>query len=276
MLHSTPQIDIRRVISNKMPQLYPRIPNMALKALEKLIHQDELNNILKRNSHLSGVDFMRGVIKMLSLNIITHGTEHIASHKRFIFASNHPLGGVDGICLSATIGKLFDDKVQIPVNEILCEIPQLRNIFIPINKYGTQSRETAQMLHKAFVSDNQVIIFPAGLCSRYHNGKITDRTWGKMFIRQAIKYRRDIVPVYFSGKNSALFYTLAKWREWMKVKFNFEMLLLPREMLRTEQSTFHIYFGKPIPWHTFNPKQSLHRWAKYVQQASYQLPKQFN
>jgi putative hemolysin len=145
----------------------------------------------------------------------------------------------------------------------------LQNIFIPINKHGTQGREAAQTLNESLASGKQIITFPAGLCSRKTKGKISDPEWKKMFITKAFEYKRDVIPVYFDAQNSNLFYAIANIRKKLRLKFNIEMLFLPREMFKAKNSTFTVYFGKPIPWQTFDASQSPLQWADEVKRTVY-------
>lgn len=265
------QINVREVAASKIPNLYSRIPHFLFRYLENKIHQDELNEILTINSDKDGVDFMQGAIDYFELKFHVIGLENLPADRALIFASNHPLGGMDGICLSALIGKHYDHKIKYLVNDILYYIDNLRNIFIPINKYGRQSRETRNMMDEAFRSDNQIITFPAGLCSRRVNGVVQDLPWGKNFIQKAVEYKRDVVPVFFDGKNSNFFYRLANIRKKLGIKFNFEMLYLPDEMFKNKGKTFTVYFGRPIPWQTFDKSKSPFQWAQYVKEISVRL-----
>ncbi|HBK30605.1 MAG TPA: glycerol acyltransferase, partial [Porphyromonadaceae bacterium] len=157
----------------------------------------------------------------------------------FIFASNHPLGGLDGICLSAYLGEKYNGNIRYLVNDVLMHIRNLRTIFVPVNKYGAQAKESAKAIQEAYRSDNQIITFPAGLCSRKQNGKIKDLPWMKSFVLKAIEHQRDIIPVHFKGKNSAFFYNFSAIRKFVGVKFNIELVYLPDEMFKNKNQTFH-------------------------------------
>lgn len=126
-------------------------------------------------------------------------------------------------------------------------------------------------MDEAFASDRQILTFPAGLCSRKQNGRIEDTEWKKSFVRNAVKYHRDVVPVFFEGRNSDFFYRLARIRKRLGMKMNLEMLYLPDEMFRNKHQTFHVYIGKPIPWQTFDGSKKPAEWAEWVKQKVYQL-----
>lgn len=267
------QIDIKQVLRQKAPSVARKIPGFMVDYLIRTVHQDELNEILRRYHDKDGVAFMQELIGYFDLNLELVNEENIPAEGRYIFASNHPLGGLDGICLSAIIGGRFDGKIRYLVNDLLLYLSNLRSIFVPINKHGAQGKKNAELIEKAYASDNQIITFPAGLCSRKQNGKIQDTEWKKSFIQKAVEYRRDIVPVFFEGRNSNFFYRLANMRKALGIKMNYEMIYLPDEMFKSKHKTYSIHFGKPIPWQTFDSSRKPAEWAEWVKEIVYNLKK---
>ena len=267
------QINIQDIIRTKAPKAYKRIPRFLINAFARLVCQNRINTILINNRDLTGVDFMEATLKNdFNITLRIEGDENLPDFDtKCIFASNHPLGGLDGICLSAFLGKKYDKQIVYLVNDILYFIKPLQDIFIPINKHGAQGRGAATVLNEMFASDKQIITFPAGLCSRKTNGVIVDSEWKKMFITKAIEYKRDIVPVYFEARNSQLFYRIANIRKKLRIKFNIEMLFLPREMFRAKNSTFVVSFGKPISWQTFDSSKTSQQWADWVKDEVYSI-----
>lgn len=268
------KLDIDGVLKSKAKKHYNKIPKFAINYLKRTIHQDELNAIIERNKDQFGVDFMRALVeKEFELNLEIHGEENIPEEGKFVFASNHPLGGLDGICLSAYLGEKYDGKIKYLVNDVLLNIKNLESIFVPINKYGSQAKQSAAAINEAYASENQVITFPAGLCSRKQGGKIKDLDWMKSFVVKAMEYKRDIIPVYFDAKNSNFFYNFANVRKSLGLKFNIELIYLPGEMFKNKNQTFHITFGKPIPWQSFDKSKNPAQWAEAIKTIVYNLPK---
>ena len=267
------QIDIKQVLQQKAPSAARKIPGFVVRYLIRTVHQDELNDILRRYHDKDGVAFMQELIGYFDLNLELVNEENIPAEGRYIFASNHPLGGLDGICLSAVIGGRFDGKIRYLVNDLLLYLSNLRSIFVPINKHGAQGKKNAALIEEAYASDNQIITFPAGLCSRKQNGKIQDTEWKKSFIQKAVEYRRDIVPVFFEGRNSNFFYRLANLRKALGIKMNYEMIYLPDEMFKSKHKTFRIHFGKPISWQTFTGSRKPAEWAEWTKEVVYNLKK---
>ena len=154
------KIDIKQVLAQKAPKASRKIPGFIVDYLIRTVHQEELNDILTRYHDKEGVDFMRELIGYFDLTLNLVHEENIPTEGRYIFASNHPLGGLDGICLSAVIGSRFEGRIKYPVNDLLLYLSNLKSIFVPINKHGTQGKDNARMLEEAFASDDQIITFP--------------------------------------------------------------------------------------------------------------------
>lgn len=241
-----------------------KLPQPLIRLLERLIHQDEINDILDRYGHLEGVDFMTALVGYFHVDIDWNGVDRLPSDKRCLFVSNHPLGGLDGICLSHLIGSHYDSDVRYIVNDILFHLRPLRKIFVPVNTRGRQKRESIDRLQEALESDLPVISFPAGFCSRLIEGKVQDTSWKKSFVRQAYASKRDIVPLFFDGLNSKRFYRIERLRQLLGLKFNIGMALLPDEMFRSKGRHFRVFAGRPIPWQSLasaprdTAEQALH------------------
>ncbi|NDW10878.1 1-acyl-sn-glycerol-3-phosphate acyltransferase [Dysgonomonas sp. 520] len=264
-------IDLDKVIQSKSPQLYKKTPKFLINYLKRKIHQDEINEILIRYGHTDGVDFMVNTTNYFGLTLNVSGLDRISTDGRYIFASNHPLGGLDGICLSSIIGEKFDKKIKYIVNDLLLNIKPLQSIFVPVNKHGSQNKKSISAQNEAFESDNQIVTFPAGICSRKIDGKIQDLEWKKTFISKAVETKRDIVPVFFDGRNSNFFYRFANIRKSLGIKFNIEMLFLPDELFKNRNETFNVIFGKPIPYSFFDKSKTQYQWAQYVREEVYKL-----
>lgn len=267
------KIDIDSVLKSKAKKHYNKIPKFAINYLKRTVHQDDLNGIIERNKDVFGVDFMQNLIdKEFNLTLETTGLDKVPDEGRFVFVSNHPLGGLDGICLSAVLGQKYDGKIKYLVNDVLMYLKNLESIFVPVNKYGAQAKKSAIAINEAYASDNQVITFPAGLCSRKTKGKIVDLDWMKSFVAKAIEFERDIIPVHFEAKNSNFFYNFANIRKSLGLKFNIELIYLPDEMFKNKNQTFHITFGEPIKWTSLDKSKSYNEWAETIKDIVYKLP----
>ena len=148
----------------------------------------------------------------------------------------------------------------------------LAPLCVPVNVVGSsQSRDLAAKIDEAFMSENQMLMFPGKLCSRRINGKVQDLPWGKAFIRKSVMTGRQVVPVHFIAENSRRFYRIANWCKRLGLKFNLAMLYLPDELYKAQHSTFKVVFGDPIPPETFDKSRSAYDWAQWVRAKVYEL-----
>lgn len=261
------KIDIDQVLRARLPRYYRYIPRFAVRWLERTICQDRLNAILVKMADKNSVDAAIAALDDMNITIESQGLEQLADG-RYMFVSNHPLGGLDGLALISLLGQRYDRKIKFMVNDLLMAVEPLRGVFLPVNKYGRQSRDAATQIEEALKSDNQFITFPAGLCSRMQpDGSIADLPWQKAAVVHATNHQRDIVPIYFDAHNSKFFYRFAKWRKKLGIKFNIELIFLPKEMIKLCGSTLHVIFGEPISWDSLDasrPKQEAARLRQMV------------
>lgn len=265
-------IDLEKVITKKNPKLLKVIPGFLIRYLKKVIHQDEMNKVLADHGHKRGVEFVEEVLNVMNATYTVEGMEHLKDGERYLLASNHPLGGLDGMILIHTFGKRFP-QVKFPVNDLLMNLPQFDEVFIPINKHGSQSMDNARKIEEAYASDTQILYFPAGLCSRKKRGRIEDLEWKKNFITKAIKHKRHVVPIFFSGRNSNFFYNLARIRSLLGIKVNIEMLYLVDEMFKQKGQKLVVRIGEPVHYETFDTTRSAQDWASFIKHKVYELGK---
>lgn len=246
------------------------LPGFVYRYLNRILHLDEVNDFLEKYGHLKGIEFVDKVVEEFKVREFVHNSENIPKSGRYIFASNHPLGGFDGMLLMKNVEKRLG-SFKFLANDILLNIPQLKPVFVPVNKHGGHARQAAKLLSECYNSNDQILIFPSGLASRKIKGEIVDLEWKKHFISKAIKHKRDIVPVFISGGNSNRFYRIAKFRKFFKIKWNLEMFFLPDETMKHKNAEVHLYFGKPIPYTTFDNTKTHKEWANWVRKKTYAL-----
>ena len=265
-------IDIKQVFREKNPAMAPYIPGFVYAYLRRILHLDFVNYFLEKHGKKKGISFLQAVIDEFNVKLEVNGEENLPEKGRFIFVSNHPLGGFDGILLLSLLGKRYP-IVKSLSNDILMNIRNLEEFFIPVNKHGVQSVITANNINEAFSSDCQMLYFPAGLVSRRRRGVIRDLDWKKSFITKAVMHRRDVVPIHVSGRGTGFFYNFANFRRFLGIKYNLEMFFLPDETFRHINEHVVITIGKPVPWQTFDKYNSAWQWASKMQDFVYTLPR---
>ena len=248
------KIDVDKVLRTRLPKHYRYIPRFVVRWLERTICQDRLNTILEKMADKNSVDAATAALDEMGITVSASGLDELPEG-RYMFVSNHPLGGLDGLALISLLGNRYERNIKFLVNDLLMAVTPLRGVFLPVNKFGHQSREAASEISLALQGDNQFITFPAGLCSRMQpDGTIADLPWQKAAVVHAVNYHRDIVPIYFDARNSNFFYRFAKWRKKLGIKFNIELIFLPKEMLKQSDSNLHFVVGQPIAWSSLDAR----------------------
>ncbi len=272
------QFDIRAVLKQKAPKAH--VPGFLIRYLERIAHIKQMNAFLRKYPDVKNYDFIRLVLdEELGCSASIDGIENIPTDgKPLIFASNHPLGGLDGMIIAQMIHESRSSRgdsrpLKVIVNDLLMFMEPLAGLWAPVNKVGRLTKEQAQQQHALWESETDVLTFPAGICSRLQriDGKwqIQDFEWQKNFIQRVREYQRDIVPIYFEGRNSKFFYTLAYIRKLLHIKLNIEMLYLVDEMYGAHGKHFKVHVLPPISYTSLDTSKSPKEWAAYIKQIVY-------
>ena len=267
-------IDIDNILKSKMGSKAKYVPSFASAWLKHIVHQDQVNEFLHSARDLKGVPWLDATLKYLDITLKVEGEENLPPKddgKLYTFVSNHPLGGIDGVAIGSVVGHHYDGNFRYLVNDLLMNLPGLAPLCIGINKTGKKGRDFPAMVEAGFASQNHMVMFPAGLCSRRINGEIHDIPWKKTFITKSVQNQRDVVPIHFGGQNSNFFYRLANICKRLGIKFNIAMLFLADEMFKNTHQTFTVKIGKPIPWQTFDRTKTPMEWALFVEDTVYKL-----
>ncbi len=263
-------VNIRQVFSAKNPSLARLLPAFVYRYLEKIAHQNDINDFLSRHGDKTGLEFVHAAIDEFNVKLEVENFERIPQEGRYFFASNHPLGGFDGLLIMSVLEQKFPD-FKVLVNDILMNIANLHPLFVPVNKHGKQDPEAAKQLEEFYQSTEPVLTFPSGFVSRRIKGQIVDLVWKKNFITKSVQYHRDVVPVHVSGRNSEFFYRLGSIRKFLGIRANLEMFYLVDETYNHKNKTIAIKFGDPISYQVFTRQKRPAEWAKWVKQKVYEL-----
>ncbi|MBR3413361.1 MAG: glycerol acyltransferase [Bacteroidales bacterium] len=268
---TTKHVDIQKVLASKNVKL----PKWMVRWVERLLHVEEINYVIYNHRYKFGLDFVHAFLEGtephdLNVKVEVVNPECLPREGYPIIAGNHPLGGPDGLALMGAIGRYRQD-IKFPVNDFLLYLPGPAPLFVPIDKVHRNTSNVGA-LEAAFAGQNALLYFPAGLCSRKRKGgEIHDLEWKPTFIKKAVRYQRDVVTFFFDARNRERFYNLARLRERLGIRFNFEMALLPAEMFAQRGKTLRLVVGKPIPYATFDSRHSAKEWAQMVQDYCYTL-----
>lgn len=263
-------INIHKLIKASDSKFLKRLPDFAIYMVKLIIRQNEINRILSVYANFEGVDFLPKIIDELNVKVEIVGKENLPENGRCFFVANHPFGFVDGLILTSTVGEKYGDFRAIG-NDVFRLIPHLKGNIAAVNVFGTNSREYVIELERVFSSDIPITHFPAGLVSRIKKGKVEDSDWQKGFIKKAVANQRNVVPFYFYGRNSLLFYFIYIARKTIGISKTMELVLLPHELFNKRNKTIRVKIGKPISYSTFDKSKSHYDWAQFVKKQVYNL-----
>jgi 1-acyl-sn-glycerol-3-phosphate acyltransferase len=270
MEESKKLIDVKKVISDKNPKLLNRIPGFVVRYLQGILHEKSCNEFIHAHRHDSPIEFCLAVMKKFSITVRVHGLENIPDRGGAILAINHPLGGMDAMALVTVLHEKRPD-IKFIVNDVLMHLENLQPIFVGVNKYGGNAAQSLKKVDETFAGNELVCIFPAGLVSRKEKRQVKDLKWQKTFITRSKKHQKTVIPVFIDGKLSRFFYNLYKFRKFLGVKANIEMLYLVNELFKQHHKHIDIYIGDPIPAQELDSSRTDDQWAQYVKEQVYQL-----
>lgn len=273
ILKDMERIDVETVIRQKYKGYIPRF---VFRWLERLICQDEFNRMNQLEYEGGGIGAAETFLKYLNITSEVVGQARLPDkNSRTLFVGNHPLGGMDGLILTHILGKKYG-KIKLLVNDVLLNLHQFNDVFIPINKYNTPSRTQMKLISEVLESNTQVLMFPAGLCSRMNKKKqIRDLAWNISFIKMAKRSGRNILPIFFEGENSKKFYRWARIREKLKIKFNYELILLPSEFINARNKHFKVIVGEKILHKNLPARKDMRAFAEKLKNSLYEFPQKY-
>ncbi len=263
-------INIQKLINEGDSKLLKYMPSFCVRLIKIIIQQNEINRILNKYADYEGIDFLPKIIEELNLKIIIEGKENLPEDGRCFFVANHPFGFIDGLILTNIVGSKYGELRAIG-NEVFALVPHIKPIVAAVNVFGTNPRKYLLELENVFASDLPITHFPAGLVSRIKKGKIDDGEWQKSFITKAVEYNRNIIPLFFYGRNSTLFYAIAVGRKALGIKVNLELVLFTRQIFIKKNKTIKVKIGNPISYQTFDGARTHFEWAQFVKTQVYNL-----
>lgn len=237
--------------------------------LMQLLGMGQINKVYKKISSKQGLDFINAIIEALNidLELPESDLQRIPEQGPFITVSNHPLGGVDGVLLLKILGQRRPDY-KVLSSFILKNIPQLEDAIIHINSSDSQNISGLKNALTYLSQGHGLGLFPAGEVSIYKNGKLViDKTWDKQVLKLLYKAKVPIVPIYFQGRNSRLFYLLSRIHPMLRTA------KLPSEAISDMKRTIKVRIGKPI---TLKMQESFANYdmlGEFIRKKTYILAK---
>lgn len=265
-------VDIDKIFRDKNPAAHKWTPKFLINYIKNIVHEEDINRFENANHEKFEFEYLDAALKEVNAKITWSGLENIPKEGGCIVASNHPLGGIDGMALIQIVSQVRKD-IHFLVNDILTRLENFGSLFIPVNKVGANAAQNLRRIDQIYAGGNVTMIFPAGLVSREIDGVVQDLPWNRSFIRKAVQYQQPVIPVLVEGKLSKFFYRLSRFRKFLGIKTNIEMLYLANEMYKLRSHSTHIHFGKPIAPAVFNNSRKPDEWAECMRSYVYAMGK---
>jgi len=248
-------LNVEQMIINKYPKLQNNkiIKGAISKFADSIVHQEEINSFLKKNSNLGSFEFIDEALENLNFDYsVSHkDMENIPSSGKIIIIANHPLGGLDALALIKLLGKVRKD-IKVVANDFLEVFEPIKPLLININNFkARQKKESIAKVYESLNNEMAVLIFPSGEVSRASAAGIRDKKWHKGFLKFAQRSGSPILPIFIGGKNSKTFYSVSALNK------KLSSLLLSNEMFKQKNKSIEILIGEIIPNENIMPKGIL-------------------
>ena len=207
----------------------------------------KINRLFDGAADYQGREFADHLLENMNITIDVSADqlENIPKEGGFVVVSNHPFGGIEGVMLLSAIAKVRPD-FKIMANFILSHIPNLKECFFAVNPFenNPEWKSSVSGIKGAIqhiAAGNGLGVFPAGEVSRYHGHDFPeDLPWSTSIARIIKNAGVPVIPVFWEGQNSKLFYALDKIHP---------MLGTPRwtrQLANKHDTCFNLQIGKPI------------------------------
>ncbi len=224
------------------------VSKLVLRMLDHALAITKLDLLYEQNN-LHGLDKTSFAKRLLDgLNIKLLGLQQlqgkIPKSGPLVIASNHPFGGIEGVILAWAIEQVRPD-IQVMANQGLKIFPELEDYFIftnPLSENDPKNAPSIRTSLKHVKKGGALLIFPAGRVSYYQKDtkRIADHSWNRLVASIANRTQANFLPVFVSGQNSPLFYTLGR------IYYRFRLLMLPRELANKRNAHITISAGHAI------------------------------
>ncbi|MFT5738369.1 MAG: putative hemolysin [Maribacter sp.] len=244
--------------------------------LMKVTRISAINSFYDKIAHLDCEEYAQAILEhyKIEYDIPEDDFKRLPKEGSYITISNHPLGGIDGILLMRLLLPLRQDY-KIMANFLLERMAPLAPYVLPVNPFeehkGARSSIAGFKMAFQHLKDGHPLgIFPAGEVSTHKKEKfIVDKPWEEAALKLIRKAQVPVVPIYFHGKNSKLFYRLSKWSP------IFRTAMIPSQVLSQRNRPLKVRIGQPISVQTQNEQESLAEFTDLLRRKTYILSNAF-
>ncbi len=241
------------------------------KLLMRFLRLNKLNALYDEQQDAKGVAFITSILKSLQVNfeIDEESLQNIPKEGAFIAVANHPLGGIDGLLLIKILAETRPD-FKVMANFILKKIAPISEYIFAVNPFEMRPdiKSTAGIKQsiKHLKDGYPLGIFPAGEVASFQKGlHITDKKWSHSVLRFIKKANVPVLPIYFEGNNSLLFYLLGKIHPLLRT------IKLPSELLNKQKKVIKMKIGQPISIEEQEKFPDIEKYGRYLRANTFTL-----
>ena len=246
-----------------------------INGLLRWLKVENINKLHGDNCHMQGADFTDGILRDLNIKLEIDSEDVLKNlpEGSFVVLSNHPFGALDGVSIVSLFAR-YRPGFKVMVNKMLMMITALAPNFISVQPHSnTEEARKASMngirVAMQHVRDDQPIgFFPAGAVSKLKRDFTTeDRDWQPSIIRLVKQFKKPVVPIYFYGRNTLMFYSLRT------ITYLLSSLRLPTEVLKKRGTTLRVAVGRPIMPEEYAHIEDIEELGRYFKAQTYNLKK---
>ena len=256
--------DIIRATQNNKKKFDPK---GFLKRMEEL---NSFNKFYEKNMDKNFQEFIDAFLDTFEIKFEFQKEElaRIPKQGKCITVSNHPMGGLEAVLLLKILSQVRTD-IKICSNAYLKKLKPLDTHLIEFknNTVVEKSNDDACELSAAMENNQLVSIFPAGEAYTYTimpNG-IMDKNWKLETVNYIKSFDAPIVPIYFQGLNSKLYYFLSL------IHPKIGKLKLPSEIKNKKKQTIIVRIGNPITVKEQKEFTDNKKFCRYLRARTYAL-----
>ncbi|HLL90467.1 MAG TPA: GNAT family N-acyltransferase [Tepidisphaeraceae bacterium] len=223
---------------------------------ERLLGFDRINATYARCSRgrddVDARTFLDAVVDDLGVTPIVSADdlERVPKAGPVVVVANHPFGGIDGILLAQLLLRARPD-VRVMANYLLARIPPFRELFVPVDPFGTDAspqfnRRGLKATLDHLRGGGMLAVFPAGEVAHYdvRRRRVVESPWSDTIARLVRKTGANVLPIYFDGQNSTLFQAAGLVHPLLRTA------LLGRELYNKRGRRIEVRVGRPVPHRT--------------------------
>ncbi|MHC4881618.1 MAG: lysophospholipid acyltransferase family protein [Planctomycetota bacterium] len=235
-----------------------------------ILGKTEFDVILNRTTENQHMSIFHALCEDMDLHCdsVDNALKCIPTTGPLVVIANHPTGVADASLLARAVLSVRKD-VRMISHKFFTQYPNFAKYMFFVDP-STSDAENGKEMLKAIrwvKKGGALIVYPAGEISYLHRRplKVMDPAWRPEIARLLRMTRPQVLPVFFFGRNSALFQFLAFCRPKLR------KLLICREFLNKKGRTFKMRIGSVNPYSKLSHISDYTQLIDHLRKTTYNL-----